>query len=127
MRHFIAIAFLALCSSLLISCGKIPSSNGEQNQEETKAVYFVKYCSEGLSGRYDAQYRDESGKTVGLQNIAGSEFERTIGPVEKGFECFFSITLPYSQASVRIEVKKNDEPFLVKKESTFGRVTYTIE
>lgn len=125
MNRYIYLLLSVCCLWFLCSC-----NDKKLEPEDTPAAeseYFVKYRSDGLSGRYNAQYRDEKGKTISLNNIAGSEFERTIGPVKKGFECSFAITMDYSQATVRIEVKKDNEPFLVKKESTFGSVTYTIE
>ena len=125
MKRYLLLLISVCLSGLFSSC-----DNKGLEPEPTPAAesqYFVKYRSDGLSGRYNASYRDEKGKTITLNNIAGSEFERTIGPVKKGFECLFSITMDYTKATVRIEVKKDDEPFLVKKESTFGSVSYKIE
>lgn len=121
--------FLILSYCLIVfysSCSNKTTIEPEPTPN-VESEYFVKYCSNGLSGRYDAQYTDENGESVYLRNIAGNEFERTIGPVKKGFKCSFSITQNYSQTTVRIEIKKDNEPFVVKGESTFGSVTYTIE
>lgn len=130
MKRILLFCIIVLSSACLLSCTK-GSNEGNGNAENgdtiTEDVYFVKYASDGLSGRYDASYTDENGRQVSLQSIAGETFERTVGPVKKGFKATFSITRDYTQAAVRIETKKNDEPFLVKKESTYGSVSYTIE
>lgn len=130
MRKIALLSLIALSSFLFVSCtkGNESDNNSIEQKAETEDVYFVKYASNGLSGRYNATYTKEDGKSTSLQSIAGSDFERTVGPVEKGFKASFTITLNTGgYGAVRIEVKKNDEPFLVKKESTYGGVSYTIE
>ena len=123
MRHFALALFCILFS--FVSCNK-GTTTSEIPGREVESVYFVKYCTQGVSGRFDAKYKDEKGNFIILTNIAGNEFERTIGPVSKGFECSFSITMDYSKPTVRIEIKKDNEPFVVKKES-MSSVSYVID
>ena len=103
---------------MVISCTPTNPSNTEP-KETAEDVYYVKYASNGLEGTYSASYTDENGKTVNLSNIKGADFERTIGPVSKGFEARYQVmsTLNYTTVAVRIEVKKGDDPFVVKKEA----------
>lgn len=123
MRQFTIILFGILFSFL--SCNKI-STIQDELRHETESIYFVKYCSQGASGRYDATYKNENEEYIKLINISGNEFERTIGPVSKGFVCSFSIRMDYGQPTVRIEIKKDSDPFVVKKEG-INSVSYTIE
>jgi len=134
MKRFLValIGFIAIVAS----CTPSPAVNNEENGG-AEDVYYVKYASNGLEGTYSAHYTSEDGKSIGLPNIKGADFERTIGPVSKGFKAQFSImsTLNYTTVSVRIEVKKGNEPFIVKKEAVRTSsgsacscgVEYTIE
>ena len=133
----LAILYTALLSVILIaSCTPAPVNN-EENNDVAEDVYYVKYASNGLEGTYSVNYTAEDGKSVGLSNIKGADFERTIGPVSKGFKARYSVqsTLNYTTVAVRIEVKKGNEPFVVKKEgvrTSSGSacscsVEYTIE
>ena len=125
--HRLSVLLLLIVLFPFASCNKgTTSPDGAEPSKES--VYFVKYCAEGLRGDYDASYRNEKGEGISLTKIQGSEFERTIGPVGKGFESSFSIRsyLNGVTFTVRVEVKKDDEPFLVKKEGV-GYVSYTID
>ena len=129
------LAILAVLS--LASCTPSPAASNEGNTDVAEDVYFVKYASNGLQGSYNVSYTAEDGKSVGLSNIKGEDFERTIGPVSKGFKASYSVmtSLNYTTVATRIEVKKGSEPFVVKQESvrTFSGsagscgVSYTIE
>ena len=56
-----------------------------------------------------------------------SKFERTVGPVSKGFSASFSIdTGTGTVMPLRIECRKDDGPFVVKVESN-NRASYVIE
>lgn len=116
--------FLCFCS--VIASVLVLSSCTKSEVEADE--YFVRYVSDGLSGAYNATYSDETGNAISLSSIDGETFERTIGPVKEGYIANFSIYrhLNGKSASVRIEVKKNNAPFVVKKEGTNG-VRYTIE
>ncbi|MDY3964216.1 MAG: hypothetical protein SOY98_07965 [Candidatus Cryptobacteroides sp.] len=131
--------FCALGLVLLIvwSCSKEPSAAIDDNSETTDAIYYVRYAANGLEGTYSVNYTSEEEK-VSLPNIKGADFERTIGPVSRGFEASFGIqsNLNYTTVAVRIEVRKgNTEPFIVKKEAVKTSsgsacscsVSYTIE
>lgn len=130
--YFVIIFFV----SLFTSCTPNLVEDNE-NTENTEEVYYVKYASNGLQGTYNASYTTEKGTSVGLTNIKGEDFERTIGPVSKGFVASFHImsTLNYTTIAVRIEVKKGNDPFIVKKEAVhtssgsaaYCGVSYTIE
>lgn len=132
-RTLIILAFF-----LIAACSGKPSLNQEgepleqgSNAPESEVDYFVKYVSNGLTRRYDASYADVNGM-VNLSNIAGETFERTVGPVKQGFVAKFSIKGDYMDPAIRIEVKKGDEPFVVKVENVGSSVigayaSYTIE
>lgn len=142
------ISFIFLCAfitQVLASC--TPESPLTNNTEETNGtdssvsedVYYVKYASDGLSRSYyyDVSYTTEEGNSIHLPDIPGGDFERTIGPVSKGFKSKFTISCNSSYPTtiaVRVEVKKNDNPFTVKKETVsagggyvISSVSYTIE
>ena len=128
MKRFIL--FFATIASFLLACS---CTKGRQSGDEQGAdiEYYVKYASNGLAGRYDASYQDVD-KVVSLRSIAGENFERIVGPVPKGFRAFLTIKGDYLSPSVRIEVKKGDNPFVVKAEavgmtSFGGSVNYVIE
>ena len=128
--------FIPCMMAMLLSC--VPSFTIDDSPGETQEdVYYVKYASNGLEGTYSVYYTSEDGKSVSLENIKGADFERTIGPVSKGFKAGFNVrsTLNYTTVAVRIEVKKGNEPFIVKKEAVNTStgyacscgVTYTVE
>lgn len=102
--------------------------NTNQPSSIEEDIFFVKYISDKPIGT--ASYTNEEGKTITIRNVTGSNgvFERTIGPVYSGFKCSFSMDrgTGINDLPVRIEVKKNDQPFVVKVEG-IGRVSYTIE
>ena len=117
MKRILLIITLVLTAFMLASC--TPSSkDGDDVIETVDEVYYVKYASNGLEGTYSASYTTEDGNTIRLSNLKGQDFERTIGPVTKGFKASYSImsTLNYTTVAVRIEVKKGNGPFVVKKE-----------
>lgn len=140
MKKIIPPLFGLLFTCVMIitqSCTPNNATNDNEKPNATTDVYYVKYASNGLEGTYSVNYTAEDGQPVYVSNIKGADFERTIGPVSKGFEANFTITstLNYTTVAVRIEVKKNNEPFIVKKESvthskgfpcTCG-VKYTVE
>ena len=102
--------------------------NITDNKDTKENVYFVRYISDRPGGT--ASYTNEEGKTITIINVTGSNgvFERTVGPVYSGFKCSFSMdrgTGVYD-LPVRIEVKRNEEPFVIKVEG-IHKVTYTIE
>ena len=102
--------------------------NITDNKDVKENVYFVRYISDNPIGT--ASYTNEEGKTITIRNVTGSNgvFERTVGPVYSGFTCSFSMdrgTGVYD-LPVRIEVKRNEDPFVIKVEGLY-RVRYTIE
>ena len=123
-------------AALLISCAKPSDSNiptepeGKENAEGT-VEYYVRYCFDSSTGRFDITYTDVNGQGTHLSNVvAGPNFERTVGPVEKGFSAMFSVksTTGSDQYNGRIEVKKGDAPFVVKKEgNAYYSIKYTID
>ena len=130
---FLLIIVLPLCFT---ACSKTPS---ESNPPDSKSEYYVRYASDGLGGSgiyvYNVSYTDETGKQKTLSNMTADNFERTIGPVAVGFKASFSISIANTNdtrsRAARIEVKKDDGPFVVKAENASARggvsVTYTIE
>ena len=137
MRNlFLFFSSLGLLLLTASSCSK--ENTVDCNFPETPdAVYYIRYASNGLEGTYSADYTSENNETVRLSNIKGADFERTIGPVSKCFKANFGIrsTLNYTTVAVRIEVRKGNEPFMVKKEAVSTSngyacscsVSYTIE
>lgn len=128
-------AFKTLLSVVLIlsftSCGKdTPVSPETPGQEPAAVEYYVKYCIDQGGGRGNVSYKKEDGSLAYLENIVIGSFERTVGPVQKGFEASLSAmsTSAGNQLNGRIEVKKGEAPFVVKKEGivTYG-LTYTID
>lgn len=132
MRNLV---YLLICLFFVFGCSSKEQPNEDGQIAESQ--YFVKYVSNGLEGTYSVTYVDEDGRSVELSNIKGADFERTVGPVTKGFNAKYSVkgTLNYTTIAVRIEIKKDNEPFVVKKENLatshgypcFCSVSYTIE
>ena len=118
----LAVLFLTLGCSKDSQLGT-PSDNGDTLED----IYFVKYVCDKAYGT--ARYTNEEGKSVTSPSVYnGGSFERTIGPVAKGFKS--SVTVDRGTGvrdlAVRIEVKRNDEPFVVKVEGICS-VSYVIE
>ena len=130
--------------SLLLAFGILffATSCTEECPVADDASYYVKYASDGFESynKYVVTYTDENGETVRLSDFRGDDFERTVGPVSKGFKAEYSITCTSSQYTniaigLRIEVKKDDGPFVVKKDAVKESIgfdckaslTYTIE
>ena len=137
MKHIISLLLfvLPLC---IIACSKTPTENGQEvNQPESE--YYVKYASDGLGGtgiyEYNVSYTDEKGEDRSFSNMTADSFERTIGPVSKGFKASFRIWVANTNdtrtRAARIEVKKDNNPFVVKAEQAKRgggvSVSYTIE
>ena len=110
--------FLSLWIS---SCSPIENVDSDKQSE-----YYVKYASEGLIGtgryEYNVSYTDETGTKKSYRNMSGDSFVRIIGPVSVGFKASFGISIDNTNdtkaRSARIEVKKDDNPFVVKVEKT---------
>ena len=112
------IVLLILPLITLISCNKLNSeSNGDDN-------YYVKYIAyENSSGIMLTEIIINT--SDGLMSFpASSSFEKTIGPVKKGFKA--SITANGKGyrgiAYIEIHVSNNNEPFAIKvlKEGNVG-------
>lgn len=125
--YFILCVFLA--SLFVLSCQKNTLTTDDTIIPTVENEYYVRYISNGLSGYYTATYMNEKNIRISVKNQKAETFERIIGPVHSGFKASFSIQKDFPMdlpASVRIEVRKNSEPFLIKREGTTG-VSYTIE
>ena len=141
-------AFSACTDDARITTDTIEEENykDEEPKDETpeeiipeEEIYYVRYASDALSQSYyyNISYTTEDGNSTRLSDIKADKFERTIGPVTSGFEAKFSIACNATNntsIAIRIEVKKRDSPFVVKKESVragmgniSSSVVYTIE
>lgn len=129
------IIVLPLCFT---ACSKSPADN-ETPVNPQESEYYVKYASDGLGGngiyQYNVSYTDEKGQEKSFSNMTADNFERTIGPVSEGFKASFRIWVNNTNDSraraARIEVKKDNNPFVVKAENATQKggvsVSYTIE
>lgn len=63
-------------------------------------------------------YTKADGKVENIRTDSYIDFERTVGPGSAGFTCHFIVDrgTGVNDIPVRIEVKKNEEPFVVKIE-----------
>ena len=126
---------LPLC---IVACSKTPTES-DSSEKQAESEYYVKYASDGLGGsgiyEYNVSYTDEKGEQRSFSNMTADSFERTIGPVSKGFKASFSIWVANTNdtrtRAARIEVKKDNNPFVVKAEQAKKgggvSVSYTIE
>lgn len=117
------------CTPETIYVGSESNSDNEGDIAKAEDVYFVRYAAED-AGAY-VTYTREDGKNVSVADAStdNGTFVRTVGPVYKGFSCTFRVDRgpsDYYDIPMRIEVKRNDEPFVVKVEG-HGMVKYTIE
>lgn len=124
---------LPLCFT---ACSK---SNAGSDTPDGQSEYYVKYASDGLGGtgiyQYNVSYTDEKGEQKTFSNMTADNFERTIGPVSVGFKASLRIWVNNTNDSraraARIEVKKDNNPFVVKAENATQKggvsVSYTIE
>lgn len=131
-------SFLIVLSLCFTACTKGPTDH-DAPINSPDPEYYVKYASDGLGGngiyQYNVTYTDEKGEQKSFSNMTADNFERTIGPVSVGFKASFRIWVNNSNDSraraARIEVKKDNNPFVVKAENASERggvsVTYTIE
>lgn len=118
-------AACAIAALTTIGCGKSGlDANG--CRDDVKSEYYIRYCAERALGV--VSYSNTTGTTTlntGQSTI--SKFERTVGPVSKGFSASFSIdTGTETVMPLRIECRKDDGPFVVKVESN-NRASYVIE
>lgn len=127
---------LPLC---IVACSKTPAES-DSSEKQAESEYYVKYASDGLNGNgiyaYNVSYTDEKGEERSFSNMTADSFERTIGPVSKGFKASFRIWVANTNDTMtraaRIEVKKDNNPFVVKAEQSnrgYGgvSVSYTLE
>ena len=117
------IAFF-LCS-LMLSCEKTCPNTTNYDIKEKQDTYFIRYISDRAIGIISYTTEDRSRQSLTTNSY--TKFERTIGPVYAGFSCSFTIEgTGIRDIPVRIEVKKNEEPFVVKVEG-IRYVSYKIE
>lgn len=117
-KAFLLAAAILVC----IACNKYTSPTEDVD-------YYVKYSiSDGSSGK--VTYKIENGATTTVDGVS-----LTVGPVKKGFEASITITPAINPTSYykptangRIEIKKGDTPFVVKKEGVVNYgLTYKID
>lgn len=122
-KAVLLVAAILVC----IACNKSTSPTEEVD-------YYVKYSiSDGSSGK--VTYKIENGAATTVDGVSFTGFERTIGPVKKGFEASITVTPAINPTSYykptangRIEIKKGDAPFVVKKEGVINYgLTYKID
>ena len=112
---------------LLCACNKTNIENsGTTNDENTlkEDIYFIRYRSNHVIGfvSFSTPDGDTSLTTSGMSN-----FERTIGPVQKGFKAYcHSDSGAGGKSYLVLECKKNDQPFVVVDEG-IDRLEYTVE
>ena len=103
------------------SCNKDEVSN----DIDAKDNYYVRYV---ISASYPRIFSNWYANTPdGRYSKSGYQtryWEETYGPVEKGFECFAGIE--NGEATVKIYVLKNEEPFTLKKTSG-NKANYIID
>ncbi len=90
-----------------------------------------RYASDN-TGKYNVSYMKADGASWSGQNFyLSGTFERTVGPVKKGFQAKMSISSDnYASSEIfgRIELKVNDEPFVVKVEGRAETgLSYTVQ
>lgn len=138
MKRLISLLLIVL-PLCFTACSKSPVDN-ETPVNPQESEYYVKYASDGLGGgtgiyQYNVSYTDEKGEQKSFSNMTADNFERTIGPVSVGFKASLRIWVNNSNDSraraARIEVKKDNNPFVVKAENASQKggvsVSYTIE
>ena len=132
IRKATMLFFLAI-TALAVSCSKDNNSNNSITDDG--AVYFVKYIAKftatGGGGVLNTQVTYTTSNGTKTETITrGSEFSAIAGPFEKGRTVSISSNLPagsYSEYS-RIEVQKNEDPFVVKAVSSNSmNCSYTID
>lgn len=110
---------------IFTALGCTPESISTSNKSDD--IFFVRYVSDKPGAI--VYYTNELGENIRTTGAAGNGvFERIVGPVYKGFQCSFRMDngTGINNQPLRIEVKRNDEPFVVKVEGT-ASVKYTIE
>ncbi len=124
LKHSILAVTLAVAALGMSSCTKAETTTQQEEEEE----YYIRYCAEEAIGTIT--YTDVSGTITVKANSSITNFERTVGPVKKGFTARFTITqesfIPGREKSLRIECKKGSAPFVVKAEGA-GGVRYVVE
>ena len=130
---------ISLLLTVLPLCFTACSADNETPANPQESEYYVKYASDGLGGngiyQYNVSYTDEKGEQKTFSNMTADNFERTIGPVSVGFKASLRIWINNTNDSraraARIEVKKDNNPFVVKAENATQKggvsVSYTIE
>jgi hypothetical protein len=125
LKHSLLAITLAVAALGMSSCTKAETTTQQQEEEE---VYYIRYCAEEAVGTIT--YTDVSGTITVKANSSITNFERTVGPVQKGFTARFTITpevfIPGREKSLRIECKKGLAPFVIKAEGA-GGVGYVVE
>ena len=124
LKHSLLAITLAVAALGMSSCTKAETTAQQQAEDE----YYIRYCAEVAYGTI--AYVGVNGIVTVKSNSTITNFERIVGPVQKGFKAGFSITTEvYSQGAsktLRIECKKGSAPFVVKVEGT-GSVGYVVE
>ena len=122
------IILLIIAVLTVFGCAKesMSPSTAENKNED---IYFVRYAASSAGTSVTYTKEDGNKITVTGASTDNGTFERTVGPVCKGFYCYFSITKnnsDFSEIPLRIEVKRKGEPFVVKVEGK-GSISYTVD
>lgn len=132
MKNFIFI-IMTILATMLFSCEKEVEKDSDFppsiDNDDNKDFYYVKYEISGKSYFYidGVSYNTEKG-SLSESFSAARSFERTCGPVDKGFVARITLTgyrgAPASNA-ITISVSKNNGPFATKTLGQYN-ATYTI-
>ena len=120
MKKFFSFLMAAL---MLLGSGVMMTACEDENSEPSVADYYVQYKAGSMYYLNKVTVATESGKKV-YSDYKSSSFNKTFGPVRKGFMAEISVGV--SNSSVEIYVSRGNEPFVLKATGS-GGAKYKID
>jgi GH43 family beta-xylosidase len=122
MKKILPVLFFLSIFTLTGCEGFNQPNDGGSNQQQDE--YYVKYSISTRQYHYfvGVVYSDVDGENITLSKSTASRlWTRTVGPVKKGFSSY----IQYDGGDCKIEVSKNNGPFVIKGEGK-NSASYTI-
>lgn len=120
MKKFFSFLMAAL---MLLGSGVLMTACEDENSEPSVADYYVQYKAGSMYYLNKVTVATENGKKV-YSDYKSSSFNKTFGPVRKGFMAEISVGV--SNSSVEIYVSRGNEPFVLKATGS-GGAKYKID
>lgn len=123
------IIVLAISSLIILTIFSCNDNDNNMDNIANDDIYYVNYIIKGASpyGRFSNWTATTPNGTYSNSGTQVAGWNRTYGPVQKGFQCRVDIGDYQGGApTIEIHVSKNEGPFALKRSVTGASASYTI-